>query len=144
MTETPASGQEMDDDTTAVLVAEKYPVYLRKPSDGQVMALIMFAFVDPQDGLTSIANQVVGLTEIMDSLCMEPSETDDPEATTVRHLYRLMCRGDLQLEDYLGPAIALVEKWSDQQQIEENRADRRAAKKAPAKVAVARPGRTRR
>ena len=143
MTETPVSGQETDDDTTAVLVAGKYPVYLRRPSDGQMTALIILGGLDSQDDISSIAGHLIGLGEVMDSLCVDPADTDDPDATTIRHLYRLMCRDEISLEDYLGPAVALAEKWGDREQLERNRADRRAVKKAPAK-AVARPAAARR
>lgn len=142
MTDTPAS-DEPDDDLTSCLVAGKYPIYLRKPSDGQMTALIMLGGLDAEDSTSTIAGHIVGLSEVMDSLCVDPAEIEDDQATTVRHLYKLMCRGEISLEDYLGPAVALAEKWGDQGAIEKNRAERRAAQKVPAK-AVARPGRTRR
>jgi hypothetical protein len=140
MTETPASGPE-DDELTPVMVAGKYPIYLRRPTEGQMTALIMLGGIDAEDDFTSIAGHLIGLSEVMDSLCIDPADTGDEEATTVRHLYRLMCRGEIDLEDYLGPAVALAERWGDREQIEKNRADRRAAKSAPAKKAVARTGR---
>lgn len=143
MTDTPAPGQEADDELTAILVAEKYPVYLRKPTDGQMAALVMLSGLDAEDSFQLIASNMIGLSEVMDSLCVDPADTGDDDATTVRHLYKLMCRGEIDLEDFIAPAVGLAERWAGGERIEENRADRRRAKKAPAKVAVARPARAR-
>jgi hypothetical protein len=143
MTDTPAPGQEADDDLTAILVAEKYPVYLRKPSDGQMAALVMLSGLDAEDSFQLIASNMVGLSEVMDSLCVDPADTGDDDATTIRHLYKLMCRGEIDLEDFIAPAVGLAQRWGNGDQIEENRADRRRAKKTPVKAAVARPSRAR-
>ena len=144
MTETPASGQDTDDDVTSFLVADQYAVYLRKPTDGQLSILMLMAGVEAGDGFRSIIGNLGAVEEVMDSLCVPPAETDDESAIDVRALKRLMARGLIELEDYFGPAVGLAEKWGSEEAIEDNRQARRAAAKAPHKAATARPGRTRR
>lgn len=147
MTETPASGQEADDEVTTFVVADRQ-LYLRKPTDGQIAVLMLMAGIDPADGFSSIIANLGAVEEVMASLCVPPSEVDDESAIDVRTLKRMMARGEIELEEYFGPAVGLAERWGDQEELTANRSERRqAAKKAPAKkatAAVARPGRTRR
>jgi len=148
MTETPVSGQVTDDDeTTSFLVADRFPLYLRKPTDGQLAVLMMMAGVEVGDGFRSIIGNLGAVEEVMDSLCVPPADTGDDEAVDVRALKRAMARGEIDLEDFFGPAVAIAEKWGDEQEIASNREARRTAAKTPAKKAakaVARPTRTRR
>lgn len=147
MTETPAPGQDTDDGISSFLVADKYAIFLRRPTDGQLAVLMLMAGVDPADGFRSIINNLGAVEEVMDSLCVPPGSEEleeISEAVDVRTLKRLMARGEIGLEDYFGPAIGLVEKWGDDEEVAANREARRAQAKAPAKKAVARPGRARR
>lgn len=143
MTETPASGQPTEDDElTACLVAGQFSVYLRKPTDGQLAVLMMMSGMDVSDGFTSIVGNLGAVEEVMVSLCLTPDELEDPEAGAVdmRALKRMMARGEIELEDYFGPAIAIAQRWGEDKEIPANReAKRVAAKKAPAKKATARP-----
>lgn len=147
MTETPATGQVTDDETTSFLVAERFPVYLRKPTDGQLAVLMMMAGIEVGDGFRSIIGNLGAVEEVMDSLCIPPADSGDEEAVDIRALKRMMARGEIDLEDFFGPAIGIAEKWGDEKEIEDNREARRAAARAPAKKAtraVAQPGRTKR
>lgn len=144
MTETPVSGQDVDDNVNAFLVADRFPVYLRKPTDGQLSILMLMAGVDANDGFRSIIGNLGAVEEVMDSLCIPPADTDDEDAVDIRFLKRLMARGEIALEDYFGPAVGLAERWGAEEAVEDNRQARRAAARVPHKAAVARPGRTRR
>lgn len=143
MTDTPASAQDVDDNVNVFLVADRFPVYLRKPTDGQLAILMLMAGVDAGDGFRAIVGNLGAVEEVMDSLCIPPAELDDEEAVDVRALKRMMARGEIELEDYFGPAVGLAEKWGNEELVEDNRQARRAAKAAPRKAATSRPVRTR-
>jgi len=126
------------------------PVYLRKPTDGQMYVLYGVGAVVDAGGVVEDVADAMRLMhhaeDVLRYLAVPPAETDDEDAVSLAEIGRRLRAGTLELEDYFGLVLGVIERWGDKDQVEANRTDRRAAARRPAakKTAVARPGRTQR
>jgi hypothetical protein len=139
MTDTPETGQ--DPDTGAFLVAGS-PVYLRKPTLGQMSFIVLLAAIDPEDPMADSADALKSFYRVLRYLVIPPEETGDEDAIGFGTLKNQLASGEIDLPDYVGLAAGVVQLWGDEEAVEDNRRSRRAAAKKTATKAVARPGRT--
>lgn len=146
MTETPASGQ-VRDDLGAFRVGDD-PIYLKEPTKGQLLFMYLTAAMDPEDSPADLIESMNGFIRVIRHLVVPAAdapqaEEGEPEPIGWTTLRNGVLDGSRDIEEILGLASGIVERWGDEAEVERNRAERRAAK-APVKKAVARPGRIRR
>lgn len=140
MTETPAAVDEI-----APFLVGDVPIYLKRPTTGQLLFIYLLAGIDPdQDTPASMIDAMKSFVAVMSYLVVSPREVDDEQAMGWGKLKEGVLSGELGLEHVMGVAQGAVEKWGDPDEVERNRAERRAVSRRPAAKAVARPTRGRR
>lgn len=119
------------------------PIYLHEPTDGQMLFIVMAAGISPDEPFQESVDSLKSFFKVIGHLVVDPSTLDGPdeETLTFGQLRSGLERGEIQLEDYVGLAEAVVKHWGNPEEIEENRAARR---RAPAKKTTASARRTKR
>lgn len=142
MTATPASGQ-VDDETGAFRVGDS-PIYLKQPTKGQLLFIYLVVAIGTDSDITEAVEAMRDFVQVIRYLVIPPGETGDEKAIGWGELRAGVLRGTRDLEEIVGLAMGIAERWGDEEELENNRAQRRAATRKPAARAVAQPGRTRR
>lgn len=143
MTETPASGQVDDGSVVAFLVGDS-PIYLKQPTKGQLLFIYLTVAVGPDSDEIEAAEAIRDFVQVIRYLVVPPGQTGDEKAVGWGELRAGVLKGERDLEEIFGLAQGIAEQWGDEEELERNRAQRRAAARKPAAKAVARPGRVRR
>jgi hypothetical protein len=125
MTDTPADGRD-----TASFPFGDRTVVLKQPTDGQM--LIVLAVTDIMDE-PNISMQIEAVNNFGTVIRYLFVQDDDR-----RHVLGSLARGDTDLDDYFGLAVAMIEHWAPDEA--NNREERRAQAKraAPVKKAATR------
>lgn len=145
MTETPVPGQVAQEDENGAFLVGDQPLYLKEPTKGQLMFVMFMAGITADEPIASAVEAMRSFVAVIKNLIIPPTEIADPElAKKARgwgYLREGVESGVLDLEDVAGLALAIVQRWGDEAEVEQNRATKRAAaKKAPSR-AVANTGR---
>lgn len=137
MTDTPAAGQV----DVVAFRAGADPIYLRQPTPGQLLFIYLLAGVEADTPIKDAVEAMNAFIRVIRYLVVSPSEVEDEDAIGWGELRNGVLEGRRDLEEIVGLAQGVVEKWGDEEEVERNRAERRAAARKPAAKAVARPGR---